>query len=99
MTNLLSTTLGRLRVVAFLEGISFLVLLGIAMPLKYMASNPEPVRFVGMAHGVLFIAYVLLLIQTTIAYKWTVGKSALAFVASLLPFGTFIADKKLFRED
>lgn len=98
MINLFSTVLGRLRVVAFLEGISFLVLLGIAMPLKYMASNPEPVRVVGMLHGVLFIAYVLLLIQTKFEYNWKLGKTTLAFVASLLPFGTFYADKKLFRE-
>ena len=96
---MLKTVLGRLRVVAFLEGISFLVLLGIAMPLKYFAANPEPVRIVGMAHGVLFIAYVFLLIQTKFIYNWTITKSALAFVASLVPFGTFYADKKWFREN
>jgi integral membrane protein len=95
---MLKTILGRLRVVAFLEGVSFLVLLGIAMPLKYFAANPEPVRIVGMAHGVLFIAYVFLLIQTKFAYNWTMTRSALAFVASLVPFGTFYADKKWFRE-
>jgi len=96
---MLKTILGRLRVIAFLEGVSFLVLLGIAMPLKYFASNPEPVRIVGMAHGILFIAYVFLLIQTKFFYNWTMKKSILAFVASLIPFGTFYADKKWFREE
>ncbi len=99
MQQLITTVLGRLRIVAFLEGISFLVLLGIAMPLKYMAANPEPVRIVGMAHGILFIAYIVLLVQTKFTYNWTLTRSFLAFVASLVPFGTFYADKKLFRED
>ena len=97
ISNLLQTTLGRLRIIAFLEGISFLVLLGIAMPLKYAAGYPDPVRVVGMAHGVLFIGYVLLLIQAKIEYNWSIGKTALAFIASLIPFGTFYADKKWFR--
>jgi integral membrane protein len=99
MTQLIATVLGRLRIVAFLEGISFLVLLSIAMPLKYMAGNPEPVRIVGMAHGVLFIAYIVLLVQTKFTYNWTYWRSFLAFIASLVPFGTFYADKKLFREE
>jgi integral membrane protein len=93
---LLTTTLGRLRIVAFLEGISFLVLLGIAMPLKYMASYPGPVKVVGMIHGVLFLAYVFLLLWTKAEYRWTFTKTLLAFIASLVPFGTFYADKKIF---
>lgn len=96
---MLKTVLGWLRVVAFLEGMSFLVLLGIAMPLKYWADNPEPVRVIGMAHGVLFVAYVFLVLQSMIVYKWKISKGILAFVASLVPFGTFYADKKLFREE
>jgi integral membrane protein len=98
ISNLLQTTLGRLRIVAFLEGISFLVLLGIAMPLKYMASYPGPVRVVGMIHGVLFIGYVIFLVLTYFELRWSFWKAVLAFVASLVPFGTFYADKKLFRE-
>lgn len=96
---MLKTALGWLRVVAFLEGMSFLVLLGIAMPLKYYAANPEPVRIIGMAHGVLFVAYVFLVLQAMFIYKWKISKGVLAFVASLVPFGTFYADKKLFREE
>jgi integral membrane protein len=98
IANLLQTTLGRLRIIAFLEGISFLVLLGIAMPLKYMASYPGPVRVVGMIHGILFVGYVIFLALTYFEYRWSFWKTTLAFVASLVPFGTFYADKKWFRE-
>ncbi len=90
------TTLGKFRIVAFLEGCSFL-LLGITMPLKYVLQMPKPNYIVGMSHGVLFITYVILLALVALQYKWSLKKTALAFLASLIPFGTFYADKKLFR--
>lgn len=96
--SLLKTSLGRLRIIAFAEGMSFLILLGIAMPLKYIAGIPEAVRVVGMAHGVLFVLYVVLLIQVAIERDWSWKKSILAFLASLVPFGTFYADAKWFRD-
>lgn len=96
--HLLSSTLGRLRLVAFLEGVSFLVLLGIAMPLKYLAGQPLAVRHVGMAHGVLFVLYMLLLLAATLEHRWSVRKFGLGFLVSLVPGGTFWADKRLFRE-
>ena len=96
-SNLIKSALGRLRIVAFLEGISFLILLGIAMPLKYMAGIPQAVRVVGMAHGVLFVLFVLLLIQVAIERSWSFKKSFLSFLSSLVPFGTFYADAKWFR--
>lgn len=96
--SLLTSPLGRLRVVAFLEGVSFLVLLGIAMPLKYAFGQPLAVKHVGMAHGVLFVLYVLLLLGAALEHGWSARKILLAFGASLVPFGTFWADKKLFRE-
>jgi len=92
------TTLGKFRVVAFLEGCSF-ILFGITMPLKYMLGFPKPNYFVGMAHGVLFIAYVVLLAIVVIQYKWSFKKAVLAFLVSFVPFGTFYANKKLFREE
>lgn len=97
IAELIKTSLGRLRIVAFLEGVSFLVLLGIAMPLKYLADMPEAVRFVGMAHGVLFIAYVWLLFVVGIDRKWSWTNMGLGFIASLIPFGTFWADAKIFK--
>lgn len=96
--NLLSTSLGRLRVVAFVEGVSFLVLLLIAMPLKYAAGRPEAVRVVGMAHGVLFVLYVLLLLGVGLERGWSARRLVLGLLASVVPLGTFWADKRLFRE-
>ena len=85
------------RFIAFLEGCSFL-LLGITMPLKYKLNYPTPNYIVGMAHGVLFITYVGLLLLVMQQRKWSWSKGALGFLASLVPFGTFIADKKLFTK-
>ena len=90
------TALSRFRTVAFMEGCSFL-LFAITMPLKYMMHYPKPNYIVGMIHGVLFVLYVVLLIQVWVQDKWSFKKVFLAFMASLLPFGTFIADKKLFK--
>ena len=89
--------MGRLRVVAFLEGVSLLVLLFVAMPLKYLAGQATAVRYVGMAHGLLFVAYVLLVVQVAIGQRWSLGKTALALLASVVPFGTFWADRRLFH--
>ncbi len=81
------------RITAYLEAISFLVLLGIAMPLKYVYGQPYAVKWVGMAHGVLFIAYVMLLAWVASRYEWPLRKSGLAFLASILPFGTIYFDR------
>lgn len=97
MIDLLKDTLGRLRIIGFLEGISFLVLLFIAMPLKYMAGQPMAVKITGMAHGLLFVLYILYVLMAKIEYRWSFKKAGLALVASLVPFGTFWADVKLFR--
>jgi integral membrane protein len=89
------TPLGRLLKIGFAEGISFLVLLFIAMPLKYMAHIPEPVRIVGMLHGVLFIGYTIALVQAKFAYQWSFKKMIIAFLLSFLPFGTFYLERIL----
>ena len=87
-----------LRLLALLEGVSFIVLLGIAMPLKYYYDKPNAVKLVGMAHGILFILYVINLLVVHLKLKWSYGRTAVAFVAALIPFGTFYADKKWFRK-
>lgn len=92
------TALGRFRLVAFLEGCSYL-LIGITMILKYQYAMPQPNYIVGMAHGVLFIIYLVLMLQVGLIYKWNIGKFFLAFLASLIPFGTFYADKKWFSKE
>ena len=91
----INTTLGQFRWIAILEGISFIVLLFIAMPLKYQFDMPKVVSIVGMAHGVLFVAYVIFLYMVKAEHKWSFGKAVLGFVASFIPFGTFWFDKKL----
>ena len=93
------TSLGRLRVIGWWEGVSFLVLLGIAMPLKYMADWPHAVRVVGMAHGVLFVMYILAAIQAALDRNWTWRRTALVMVASVLPAGPFVVDAKILREE
>ncbi len=97
MTELLKTTLGRFRLLALVEGVSFLVILFVTMPLKYGFQTPEPNQFFGMLHGVLFIAYVFMAIRVTVTEDWSLKKLGLALLASIIPFGTFWADKKLFR--
>jgi integral membrane protein len=92
------TALRQFRLVALAEGVSFLVLLFVAMPLKYLAGLPLAVRIVGSLHGVLFIAFVLALIWVSIARRWPVSRALLAFVSSIVPFGTFVFDRSLRRE-
>ncbi|MFT3981510.1 MAG: DUF3817 domain-containing protein [Ferruginibacter sp.] len=85
-------------VIALLEGISYLVLLCIAMPLKYFADMPLFVKYFGWAHGVLFVLFCFYLVKVWIAWKWSFGKTTVAFIASLLPFGTFILDRNLKKQ-
>lgn len=89
----------RLRIIGLLEGISYLVLLGIAMPLKYYAGYPMAVKVVGWIHGLLFVLFIIALAQATLTLKWKPGKVIAAFIASLLPFGTFVLDKNLQQEE
>jgi integral membrane protein len=95
--NFLLSSLGRLRLVSILEGLSLLGLLGIAMPLKYILHQPEAVRIVGLIHGVLFISYVLLLVQNAIEQRWPLKKVGLGLLLSVVPFGAFYAERRLFQ--
>ena len=94
----MNSSLGRYRVVALLEGISFVVLLFVAMPLKYYAGMPMAVRVVGMAHGVLFVLFVGALLRVAMVQEWSFRRSRLAFVSSLVPFGTIVFDRSLRHE-
>ena len=82
------------RVLGWFEGISLLVLLSVAMPLKYIWHLPEAVRVVGMLHGLLFLGYLFAAIFMASSDKWSYGKLALSILLSVLPFGTFIFEKK-----
>lgn len=68
------------------------------MPLKYKAGIPEAVKFTGWIHGVLFVAYVYLVYMAAQERKWPISRSIQAFIAALLPFGTFIFDRSLKAE-
>lgn len=95
----MKTPISRLRTVGIYEGISYLLLLGIAMPIKYMLGIPEVVKYVGWAHGVLFVLYMVALLQVTLVHRWSILKVAAGVLASLLPFGPFILDKKLLHAE
>lgn len=98
MHPLLRTPIGRLRVVGVIEGASFLLLLGIAMPLKYVLGMPEYVRVVGSIHGGLWLIYLAALFDTWRSHDWHGRRAALAFAASVLPFGPFVFDRSLREE-
>ena len=87
-----------LRYSALLEGLSLLLLLFIAMPLKYMFDQPLMVEVVGMAHGVLFILYCVVLLGVGVKFKWLGMPLVLSFIASFIPFGTFYVDSKYFKK-
>lgn len=95
MGKLQSMNIQSLRVVGFLEGLSFLALLFIAMPLKYIWGNPILVKYVGMGHGVLFIAFLVVLFAVCEKQKWSIQVFLMGVIASILPFGPFIFDAKL----
>jgi integral membrane protein len=84
-----------LRRLAIIEGLSFLALLLIAMPLKYFAGVPMAVKVVGWIHGVLFVALCVALAWTMIAARWPMARGALVFVAALVPFGPFLIDRRM----
>lgn len=92
------STLGVLRILAVLEGISYL-LLALTMPLKYLYEMPMPNKIVGMAHGFLFIAYCIMVFVVNQEKNWSFLTNIWAYLASLVPFGTFVADAKIFKKE
>ncbi|ASS73714.1 hypothetical protein CIG75_01120 [Tumebacillus algifaecis] len=91
----MKTAVGRLRAIGLIEGISFLLLLLIAMPMKYLMDIPGPVQVVGMIHGVLFMLFILAVINAAIVHKWSPKWIIGALIASSVPIGTFVLDAKL----
>lgn len=88
-----------LRIIGILEGVSFLVLLGIAMPLKYVFNFPDAVKIVGWGHGVLFMAYIPAVFIARKAMNWNFTWTMLALGASLVPLGTFVLDRYLLQRE
>lgn len=85
------------KYIALLEGISLLLLLFFAMPMKYIYELPIYVKVIGMAHGLLFIAYIALAVMIKIEDKWTIKKFMIVCIASIIPFGTFYVEKKYLK--
>jgi integral membrane protein len=85
----------QLRWIGNAEGISFLVLLFISMPLKYIFHYPMAVKFNGWIHGLLFIIYIAAVLRAAYLIRWNYLRVGIALAASLIPFATFILDKRL----
>ncbi len=95
----MNTPLKRLHIIGLLEGISSLILFFIAMPMKYFMDMPLAVKYTGWAHGLLFVLYIGALLHAAFTYRWSLIKIALGFVASVVPFGPFIYDAKVVKEE
>jgi integral membrane protein len=90
-----SDSINRLRLASILDGISYLILLGIAMPLKYLADMPLAVRIVGSLHGFLFLALCACLLEVLVRKRLSFGWCVIVFVCALFPFAPFVLDRKL----
>jgi integral membrane protein len=93
------TALSRFRVLSIIEGISMILLLFVAMPLKYMADIPQAVSVIGALHGWLFVAYIFMAVYIKFVQKWPITRLLLAFVASVVPFGPFVFDHYVLRSE
>jgi integral membrane protein len=97
--KLLQSPIGRVRLLGWIEGVSYVLLMFIAMPMKYLAGQPLMVEIVGWIHGGLFIGLALLVAITWLLRQLTFGLSVLVMVAALLPFGPFVIDRWLQRAE
>ena len=82
------------RIVGLLEGISYILLMGVGMPLKYFSNNPSWIKALGMPHGILFFAYIILTFLIKDEQKWNFKELGIVCLASVIPFGTFYVDRK-----
>ena len=89
----------RLRHIGLAEGVSCLVLFGVGMPLKYAAGMPLAVTITGSLHGALFLLYLLALAHTWIVMHWSFARVVLLFFAGVVPFGTFVSERWLRRQE
>ena len=83
------------RVIAFLEGASYVLLLFVALPIKYQLGNEVYVKILGMPHGLLFLAYLIMAARLKSYCNWTLKTFFIVLLASVIPFGTFYVDRKI----
>ena len=85
------------RIIAFLEGVSYILLLFVAVPIKYLAHDPQYVKLLGMPHGLLFVAYIAFAFLIKSEFKWNSKTFGTVLIASVIPFGTFYIDRKYLK--
>ena len=85
------------RIIALLEGLSYILLLFVAVPIKYLGSDPSLVKMLGMPHGILFILYIIMAFWIRPEMKWNTKEFLMVLAASLIPFGTFYIDRRFLR--
>jgi integral membrane protein len=99
MKQLFNSKLGRLRLAGLLEGISLLVLVFVAVPLKYLNNDPSLVKSLGPVHGILFLWFVINTLSVGVEYRWRFATTTWkVLVACMIPFGTFYIDRKILRK-
>ncbi len=96
-TTTMTKLINVFRIIAFLEGVSYILLLGIATPIKYLSGDPQYVKMLGMPHGILFIAYVILALFIARKLQWKNSTTGIVLLASIIPFGTFYIEKKYLK--
>jgi integral membrane protein len=96
--NNMSKLLPTFRITALLEGLSYILLLFIATPIKYLGGDPQYVKMLGMPHGILFMAYVVMAVIISKDMKWSSRTLWIVLIASVIPFGTFYIDKKYLKK-
>lgn len=95
---LLTTALGRLRLLALLEGLSLLLLIFVAVPMKRLAGDPSLVSWIGPIHGALFLLFVMTALRVSVEQQWSFRQTTWKFlVACFIPFGTFYIDHKILK--
>ena len=90
--------MGLLRILGFLEGLSLLILIFVAVPMKYYYGNHQLSKTLGPVHGALFLLFLFVALLVGLQYKWTFKTALLVFVACFIPFGTFYLDSKIFSK-
>lgn len=98
MKHLLQSKTGRLRIIGFLEGISLLFLVFVAVPLKYMANNPQLTKIIGPIHGALFLLFIFSALSVGVEQAWKFRETTWkVLIACIIPFGTFYIDKRILK--
>jgi integral membrane protein len=93
-----NTPLGRYRVMAYVVGVGLLVLVFVAMPLKYLAHSDGAVKLVGPLHGFLYVVYLLVAADLAVKRRWGLGRTALVLLAGTVPFLSFVVERRISRE-